>query len=325
LFLVVAGFSVPKLGLQGRPAGGVDVMAQIPGFDISPSPQEVLGIIGRCGFAHFLADKTYAPLDQSLFRFRQELGAQAVPSLVVASILAKKLAVGVETAGLEVRVFPGGNFGENKQSAIKNARLFVKVAACLHIQATCFVTDCTVPYQPFIGRGEAILGLHQLFYGKPSRWVMRHAAQCWGFVGKMCRAGDDPKQLAEVLQQARQVFEQHLVAHGASPASLPALVSGLDQQHRHVVTSPGDGFVMYRLGRIRDFIVKQQRASPADRFPDPTGIELLKPPGDRVVRGEPVLKIRVATPSEPPPMEGELFSIAPAPAMPFAEHVIKAT
>ncbi len=325
LFLVVAGFAVPKLGVQGRPAGGIDVVAQFPGFDISPPPEKVRSIIGRCRFAHFLADDKYAPLDQTLFRFRQEFGAQAVRNLVVASILAKKIAVGVETAGLEVRVFPGGNFGESVQVAIENARFFVEVAARLKIRAVCFVTDCTVPYQPLIGRGEAIMALHALLYGEPSPWLMRHAEQCWGFVRKMCAPGEDQGDIGEILRQARQVFEHHLEAHGASPTDLPGLISGLNNQDRRIVTSPGDGFVVYNLTGIRDFIVQQQRTVSGTRFPDPAGVELLKRPDERVVRGEPVLKIRLATPSEPPAMEGELFSIAPAPAMPFAGHVIKAT
>ena len=324
LFLVVAGFTVPKLGVQGRPAGGIDVMAQFPGFDISPSPEKVRGIIERCRFAHFLADDKYAPLDQALFRFRQELSAQAVRNLVAASILAKKIAVGVETAGLEVRVFPGGNFGQSVQAAVENARFFVDVAALVKIQATCFVTDGTIPYQPLIGRGEAIMALHGLFYGEPSPWVLRHAEQCWGFVRRMCSLDKDQRDIAEILQQARKVFEHHLEAHGASPTDLPGLVSTLNRQNRRIATSPGDGFVIYNLSVIRDFIVQQQRAASGNRFPDPAGVELLKQPRERVVCGEPVLKIRFSAHSEPSEMAERLFSIATAPAMPFEERIFGA-
>jgi hypothetical protein len=136
VFLAMNGYSVPKLGVQGRPAGGIDVMAQIPGFDINPSPAKVADIITGCRFAHFLANETYAPLDQWLFRYRQEFGVQSVRNLVVASILAKKLAVGVTTAGLEIRVFPGGNFGSDVSIAIENAQFFLKVAEHLNIRTT---------------------------------------------------------------------------------------------------------------------------------------------------------------------------------------------
>ena len=325
LFLVVAGFTVPKLGVQGRPAGGIDVMAQFPGFDISPSPEKVRSILERCRFAHFLADDKYAPLDQTLFRFRQESGDQVVRNLVVASILAKKIAVNVETAGLEVRVFAGGNFGESVQAAVENARFFVNVAAHLKIQAACFVTDGSIPYQPLIGRGEAIMALHGLFYGEPSAWVLRHAEQCWRFVCRMCGLGEDQSTIVEILQQAVKVFEQHLEAHGASPSDLPGMVSGLTNQNRFIVTSSGDGFVAYNLAGIRDFIVQQQPAASGNRFPDQVGLELLKLPNERVLRDEPVLKVRYASPLEPPAVGGGLFSITPAPATPFEEHFIKTT
>lgn len=322
LFLVQLGFTVPKLGVQGRPAGGIDVMAQLPGFDISPSPEKVHGIINQCQFAHFLADDTYAPLDQLLFRFRQKLGAQAVRNLTVASILAKKLAVGLETAGLEVRVFPGGNFGEDMRTAIENARFFGEVAARLKIRATSFVTDCTAPYQPFIGRGEAILALHELFHGEPSAWLASHAEQCWRFVSRLCTSADEQADVTDMLRQAREVFEHHLQAHGSSPAAFLGLVSHLNRQPRHVVESNDNGFVDYNLAEIRDFIVQRQRGEVGKRFPDPAGVQLLKRPGVRVARGEAVLSVRLPKPGDVSKAASEFFWIVPESKRPFEDIVI---
>lgn len=322
LFLVASGFIVPKLGVQGRPAGGIDVMAQIPSFDISPDPDKLRGIIQQCRFAHFLADETYAPLDQALFRFRQELNAQAVRNLVVASILAKKLAVGITTVGLEIRVFAGGNFGGDVQEAVENAHFFVKVAKFLKIRATGFLTDCTVPYQPFVGRGEAIMALHDLFYGKPSSWLESHALQCLGFVRRMGRTKDGPSNLSESLRQARSVFEQHLEAQGASPSAFHDLASSLGRQPRNLITAPAHGFVVYDSEALRDFVMRQQRVGSGDRFPDQAGVELLKSPREPAERGEPVLRIRFAAGAEPLEPTKGLFSIAPEPKDPFKDIVI---
>ncbi|WLA83234.1 hypothetical protein [Bradyrhizobium elkanii] len=49
LYLCGFGIAVPKLGVPGRPAGGIDVLAQIPGYRYRLDPREVHAIIDRCG------------------------------------------------------------------------------------------------------------------------------------------------------------------------------------------------------------------------------------------------------------------------------------
>ena len=110
LFLRAFGWIVPKLGVPGRPAGGLDVLSRIPGYRVDLSAAEVACVLRDCGYAHFVAGERIAPLDARLFTLRQQTGAQTIPALVIASLLSKKIAVGVRTVGLDVRVAMHGNF-----------------------------------------------------------------------------------------------------------------------------------------------------------------------------------------------------------------------
>ena len=103
LYLRAAGAIVPKLGVPGRPAGGIDCLGQIPGYRTELSVREILQIIDASGYAHFLAKGRMAPLDGRMFKLRQAMNAQTIPSLVAGSLLSKKLAVGVKHAGLDIR------------------------------------------------------------------------------------------------------------------------------------------------------------------------------------------------------------------------------
>jgi hypothetical protein len=67
LYLHSYEFIVPKLGVPGRPAGGIDVLAQLPGYKIRLNLSEINDVIERCGYAHFLADENFAPLDATFF------------------------------------------------------------------------------------------------------------------------------------------------------------------------------------------------------------------------------------------------------------------
>jgi thymidine phosphorylase len=187
------------------------------------------------------------------------------------------------------------------------------------------VTDCSVPYQPFVGRGEALLALHQLFYGKPTRWLESHGGQCLRFAEQMGKTANESSSLPERLQNARLLFERHLAAQGASVGAFHDRVTNLNTHFRQTFDSPEGGFVVYDLAAIRGFILHHQRGESKDRFPDQSGIELLKPPGEPVERGEPILRIRLAVGSRPPRAVEGLFSITAAPRTPFEDRVIERT
>lgn len=179
LFLVDMGQRVPKLAVPGRPAGGVDVMAQVPGYRVNLSTAEVRCALESCGYAHFLATGRHTPRDGQLFAFRKQHGAIAVPELVITSLLCKKLAVGLTKAGLDVRVAPHGNFGKIWSEARRNAERFCHVGSLVGVDVKCFLTDARFPYQPYIGRGESLLAIAAILDSDVDPWLSRHIRRCF--------------------------------------------------------------------------------------------------------------------------------------------------
>ena len=222
LYLRAMGCCVPKLGVPGRPAGGVDVLAQVPGYRVKLTNSEVAASIERCGYAHFLAGGEHAPLDARLFRFRQRSGTQSVPALVIASLLSKKIAVGLEHAGLDVRVAPHGNFGLTWDEARRNAERFQRVAAIVGVKAVCFLTDARFPYQPFIGRGEALVALKDTFSGLGEPALEQHTRLCFamacGTTGQAAGDLDGPDQGRRKAFLRRVAARKHLTIRGRETA-----------------------------------------------------------------------------------------------------------
>ena len=91
LFLRLKGFTVPKLAVPGRPAGGVDVLATIPGYKTDLNRDEVIQCLEQCQYAHFRAGNDFVPLDARMFAIRQKVGAQDNSYLVIASLISKKI------------------------------------------------------------------------------------------------------------------------------------------------------------------------------------------------------------------------------------------
>ena len=294
LYLCSMDSYVPKLGVPGRPAGGVDTLAQIPNYKVQLTAQEVSECIGQCGYAHFLADTTHAPLDAAFFRLRQRVGAQSIPALAIASLLAKKVAVGLERAGLDIRVAPHGNLGSTWEEARQNAQRFRTVAALLGIEAACILTDATLPYQRFLGRGESLLALRHLFDGTADCYLESHATQCLAMAA--ATTTPNPPRLTEASKDASTHFYNNLRAQGSSPDAFHDYTSEVERRHSFCLDSPSDGFLHVDLQRLRDIILRfQSLGAPRQcAFPDEMGIVLEKLPGAFVRRGDSLASVRIS-------------------------------
>lgn len=295
LYLRAMGCIVPKLGVPGRPAGGVDSLAQIEGYSVNLKPMEVRRTIERCGYAHFLADANHAPLDKQLFAFRQQVGAQNIPELAIASILAKKIAVGLQRAGLDIRVAKHGNFGPSWNEAKKNALRFRLVAATVGIDASCILTDASTPYQSYVGRGESLLALRKLFLGNADCQLYDHAIQCFAMACSVAKF--ESSDLKSVMSVAADHFYANLDAQGASRDNFEEYTASVEQQQTIELVSSREGFVDVCLATLRDVIVHYQGAGDeaGKMFPDGIGIVLKRLPGDLVRAGDLLATVRTKT------------------------------
>lgn len=289
LYLRALGYIVPKVGVPGRPAGAVDVLATIAGYEIDLTHLEFERMLAKTGFCHAIAGKDVAPIDAELFRLRKQFNAVNVAPLVIASLLSKKVAVGLDHVVLDVRVSPYGNFGRNLVQARNRATRYCRVAELLGIRATCVLTDGSRPYQPFIGRGESLLALDLALYGEPDRWLQRHIDQCGQIVALAARK---PASLPN-RKQLRQVFEAHLVSQGSSYNSYRKRVAEIASEATTLVHSESDGFIATNMELIRKTIVDNQASQRSgSRFSDPVGAQLLVESGCYVTEGKPVAAIR---------------------------------
>lgn len=290
LYLHALGARVAKLGVAGRPAGGVDVLATIPGYRPILDRAEVQQALARQRHVHLAAGGSWAPMDSELFALRQQVGAQEVPPLVIASLLAKKIALGVTAAGLDVRVAEHGNFGRDIGTARENARRFIAVAGLLGIRAICFLTDAGSAYQPYIGRGEALSAIAAVVEGRADGQLATHAEDCRVMASAALgvdTAPVDSEDLASALGACLQ-------AHDTSLDAFVERERALAQEPRVEHRADREGHVRYDLRRLRDVIVERQRRDPAETFADPAGVVLECLEGSSVKAGELLLTIRLS-------------------------------
>lgn len=294
LFFSCVGLSVPKLGISGRPAGAIDSLAQIPNYSIQLNDCDIYRIIDQCNYAHFLANKNFTPLDARIIRIRKKHGAMDVPTLATASLLSKKISVGVSIAGLDIRVAPHGNMGATWSEANKNAAFFKKVADSLGIQAITILTDARFPFQPFIGRRESLIALMLLFEQKASKWLAFHYEQCRQ-MALICAPLNYKGRVSEItINHLKKAFIDNLQAQGANYNEFYNVANEAFLQHTIFILAEADGFISYNLEKMRNIITEKQTEQNNLSFTDPIGLHLLKNAGEWVRNGEPIVSVRCA-------------------------------
>lgn len=295
LILSLYDKKIIKLAVPGRPAGGIDVLAQINGYKYTFSYEELYELIYNkdAKYVHFLANEIFTPLDIRLFNFRKQTNSVGVSNLVIASILSKKIALGVNRVGLDIRVSEFGNFGRSMEEAVFNAKKFNSVACKAGIESKCFITNGTLPQQPFIGRGESLLALRYIFEQKNIFSLHKHFHDCIRM--SLSLIGKNNLSDKNIAADIESEFKKNIQIQSGDFDSFRSITNKIQEKHIYKISSPDDGILSVDLLILREAICSVQNSVSNVPFPDPCGIILKSSPGDFISKGDIIATFRCET------------------------------
>lgn len=263
---------VIKLTVPGRPAGGIDCLAQLDGYSIEPEIDDLKYWAKVGWYVHILANERFAPLDAFLFDYRKASGNLAIPSLVIASILSKKIAMGITDVGLDIRISNFGNFGTTWEEARCNATHFNGVAHSLGMKSRCFLSNGFYPQQPFFGRGESLVALRKIFDNTEPCHLKEHVNNCYAMALSVIGSTNGASGISrKALQNA---FASNLTLQGSNFETFVSLTERIEAAHVNAIEASATGLLTINLERMRDAIVSVQKRQANVRFSDPCGIVL---------------------------------------------------
>ncbi len=124
----------------GHTGGTLDKLEAIPGFDIFPSDDRFRQIIKEVGVAIIGQTNSLAPADKRFYATRDITATVDSIPLITASILAKKLAEGLDALVMDVKVGSGA-FMPTYEASENLAQAIVGVANGAGCQTTALLTD----------------------------------------------------------------------------------------------------------------------------------------------------------------------------------------
>ena len=295
---LVAACGVPVPMVSGRglghTGGTLDKLEAIPGFRTDLSTEDFARIVAEVGACMIGQTKDIAPADKRIYALRDVTATVECIPLIVASILSKKLAEGIDGLVLDVKVGKGA-FMKDEARARELASALVRVGTGAKKKVVAVLTRMDAPLGREIGNASETREALEVLHGKgPSDLVdcTRVLAREMLLLGRVVTTlAEADAKLDHALSSgdAVRTMERMVAAQGgdAKVVANPSLLA-LAPQKVHVVADRA-GFVtgIDALAVGLAGVAMGAGRTRADQAVDfGVGVTLAKKPGERVEKGE---------------------------------------
>ena len=244
-----------------------------------------------------------APADKRIYALRDVTATVECIPLIVASILSKKLAEGIDGLVLDVKVGRGAFMKDRGASARALAQALVRVGTRAGKRVVALLTDMEAPLGRADGqrhrdargarRARAAAGRRT---SSSARW--RLGAEMLVLGGKAKDAAEGRARLAQAIAKGEgaRVMERMIVAQGGDPRVVEQPECLAVSKSQRLITASRAGYVAgidaLEVGLAAVSLGAGRKR--ADEAVDPSvGIELLQTLGDRVDAGAPLARVFV--------------------------------
>ena len=146
------GVAVPMISGRAlaHTGGTLDKLEAIPGFRTDLSLDQFRDVLQRCGLALIGQTKEIAPADRKLYALRDLTGTVPFRPFIVASVMSKKLAEGIDGLVLDVKTGNGAFMREFDDSR-KLAEMLATIGRRMGKRVTALITDMNQPLGRWVG------------------------------------------------------------------------------------------------------------------------------------------------------------------------------
>ncbi len=300
------GLAVPMISGRGlgHTGGTLDKLEAIPGYNVTPDALLFRKVVKDVGCAIIGQTGSLAPADGKLYAVRDVTATVDSIPLITASILSKKLAAGLQTLVLDVKVGTGAFMAEPKDAETL-ARALVDVANSAGVRTSALITDMNQPLADAAGNTVEIQNCLDFLEGKKKNTrleatVLAFAAEMLVESGAAASLEDGEARATAALSSGKAAESFGRMVHLlGGPSDL------LERPDKYLVRAPVTKPVPApRSGWLSGCEVREigmtvvdlggGRRHPDDRIDHRVGISDILPLGTRIEQGDPIALVHAA-------------------------------
>lgn len=304
--VAACGVLVPMVSGRGlgHTGGTLDKLEAIPGFKTTLPPDEMRAQLDKLGIVMVGQGPDLAPADGLFYALRDVTSTVEFEPFIVSSIVSKKIAEGARALAYDVKCGSGA-FMKTPEQARSLAKRLVATSKALGANAAALITDMNWPLGGAVGNALEVREACETLHGKGPADTRELTVELSALMLRL--AGAVPDDEAGRVRAARalddgsawEVFLRMVEAQGGDAKMLdtperlhPAPVVSMVPAERDGVVSGCDCFA---LGELIVSIGGGRRAK-EDAIDPRVGLVVLRQPGDRVRKGEPLAELHLASP-----------------------------
>ncbi len=146
------GVAVPMISGRGlgHTGGTLDKLESIPGYDVNLPFAKLKKVMKACGFGLIGQTEQIAPADKKLYALRDATATVPYIPMIVASIMSKKLAEGLDALVLDVKTGSGA-FIQKYADSVKLAQALCETGRTFGVKTQALITDMSQPLGLYVG------------------------------------------------------------------------------------------------------------------------------------------------------------------------------
>ncbi len=308
--VAACGGYVPMISGRGlRHTGGtLDKLDSIPGYETMPGNAKFTEVVKACGVAIIGQTSDLAPADQRFYATRDITATVESIDLITASILSKKLAVGLEALVMDVKTGSGA-FMREYEDALSLAQSIVEVANGSGIQTSALITDMNEPLAGSAGNALEVDEAIRFLRGENERFrlesvVMGLAAELLVLGGLAADREKAKMDLKKALSSGKAAEVFNKMVHGlGGPSDLierPSEYLPVASMRKTVLAKEGGWISQIDTREIGMAVVEMGggRMRAEDEIDHAVGLSDFIELGDRVEAGDPLCTVHAQDDSQ---------------------------
>jgi pyrimidine-nucleoside phosphorylase len=222
--LACCGVAVPMISGRGlgHTGGTLDKLEAIPGYDTKLSSSRFERVVREVGASIIGQTAEIAPADRRIYALRDVTGTVESIPLIVASILSKKLAEGIDGLVLDVKAGRGA-FMKTLPDARRLATALIRIGKAAGKDVSALITDMDTPLGKTIGNALEVKEAIAIVKGEgPSDTLevtLALGAEALRLSGVAKTAGDARRLQQRAIDSGRaaECLERMIAAHRGDP------------------------------------------------------------------------------------------------------------
>ena len=282
----------------GHTGGTLDKLEAIKGYRVDLSEDEIEKAIAKAGYVITGQTGSLVPADKIFYALRDVTGTVPSIELIAASIMSKKLSVGLNGLVLDVKVGSGA-FMKTQERAVKLADTMISIGRAMGTDVRACITSMDQPLGVAVGNANELIEAIEMLKGNAPA---DYSHICYTLGTEMLAmakriSNDDARQELEDAVKSGRALEQmrlNVAAQGGDPRVVDDYSLLTIAPHTVNVTAPRDGYLSAfnceMVGKASCILGggREVAGAPVDHS---VGLEVLHKIGHKVINGDSLFKV----------------------------------